>query len=107
MPVNFTEAVGAMFKRCPWLVVDSFLLTVDLAMIVAYKDFDDSMKALARGMFVMCLVYFWLTALHILVSVRSINKRKPMPGYVSYSLFALKLCLLIAFAEWARHRGIV
>jgi hypothetical protein len=55
MSEKFSEAVGNVVGDYTWLVVDALILLMILAALLGYKDFDESMQTLLRGM----IVAFW------------------------------------------------
>jgi hypothetical protein len=107
MSENLSQAVAKGVENWPWLVVDVFLVILELGALVGYKELDEPMRLFVRGMFVVCLGYFWLTGLHMLIFVRCVNQSRPMPWFVSYSLFGLKLAILVGFAIWINQHGII
>lgn len=107
MSENFSDSVGAVVGEYTWLVVDAFLLLFLLTATLAYKDFDEPMKVLFRGVFVAFWGYVWISGLHVLVYLRVSERDKPMPGIVSYSLFTLKLALIGGVAYWANYRALL
>jgi hypothetical protein len=107
MSEKFSESVGKVVGEYTWLVVDALLLLFLLASTLAYKDFDEPMKVLFRGVFVAFWGYVWISGLHVLIYLRVTERNQPMPGVVSYSLFTLKLALIVGVAYWAHLRGLL
>ena len=90
-----------------WLIVDALLLLLLLAALLAYNDFDDSMRTLFRGVFVAFWGYVWISGLHVLIYLRRAERQLRMPAVVSYCLFALKLALVGGVALWAYSRELL
>ena len=107
MSESFSDSVGKAIREYTWLMVDGLLLLFLLASTLAYKDFDEPMRLLIRGLVVTFAAYTWISGLHLLVYLRMLDRSKPMPGLVSYSLFALKLVVIGLFVFWAYRNGIL
>ncbi len=104
MAEKFSEAVGAVVQDFSWLIVDALVLLLLLGSLLAYKDFDDSMRLLIRGVLVYALGLFWISGFHLLVYLRRSDRQKAMPGLASYTFYMLKFILFMALVFWAAHR---
>ncbi len=107
MSEQYSESLGKVVREYTWLMVDALLLLFLFASLLAYKDFDDQMKLLFRGIVVAYWGYIWISGLHLLIYLRRTEASKKMPGYISYPLFGLKLVLISGLAYWAYRRGLV
>lgn len=107
MPGSFSDSVGRAIRTYTWLMVDGLLLLFLLASTLAYKDFDESMRLLFRGLVVTFAAYTWISGLHLLIYLRMVDRSKPMPGFASYTLFGLKLVVIWLFIFWAYRNGIL
>jgi hypothetical protein len=107
MSEKLSESVDKVVAAYTWLMSDALLLLLLLASTLAYKDFDEPMRVLFRGVFVAFWAYVWLSGLHLLIYLRHSARGKQMPGFLSYSLFALKLALIGAVSYWAHHRDLL
>ena len=107
MSETFSESVGKAVRGYTWLMVDALLLLFLMTSVLAYKDFDEPMRVLLRGIFVAFWGYVWISGLHLLIYLRHVDRSKPMPGLFSYSLFGLKLAVVVGTAYWAYQRGLL
>lgn len=107
MSEKFSEAVGEVVGEYTWLMVDALLLLLLLASLLSYKDLDEPMRILFRGVFVAFWGYVWISGLHLLIYLRLTERKKAMPAFASYPLFGAKLGLILATVYWAHHRGLL